>query len=743
MTLPKPPRTLLRPWLAVGAGMILWACLALWLAGQAQEGARGFAGAHLRPGARGMLVWVFDNPFMTGARQTHVAPVPRLHKTETDAKQRSYPFSWRWLGALEISRPGEYLLEVYAAEAVRLYIDGRPLIQRWVAATPRPLIALVDLKPGTHLLDLQNVQGTKRLDLSLAWTPPGAPNSETIPENALRPLDQSVRPESLYQLYREVQRWRALAWLLPLAWLLACVFVLRTKVRHWGEWSRRHGWFLGILALAALMRLLWADHIHGLSGESAHFMWRAGLILEGAWPFAGMNTRVGPLFDYLLAPLSAVFGPSAWLLRSVGAILNLLALIFCYRVCLREAGRPFALVVSLILALSPALVIFARMAGDNTSMGPLFFFLGLDLISLSRTRPPLAVWGGILWGLATFNHGLFALLPFSLGLSAVIWSRFRLLTEPRLWGFGLGLLLGYLPRLLSLLQGWVTDDISFTDPARLGELGGFLALFARTLEGEVVYKTFSGQYLWHTHWVIAAAFIMGGIVLLWGLLRARDHTSWIEGWLLTALVIQMVLIPLNAPSANPRYFLYPVFFAGLLLARAYARGYDWGGLRTRRWLPGALILFAALNLTSVGVNYFYAHRTTGGLPLTWDTPLLDHTSDAWMDHRALAQELIRRGYPVVATADFWHHTLHLALNLIQEKPLTFTAVPFSSRSDTERAAVFYNSPEGESRLRDFLRGNPGKKFQRVSLGSGLDRKYILLERTSPPVTHPSDLEFRP
>ena len=143
------------------------------------------------------------------------------------------------------------------------------------------------------------------------------------------------------------------------------------------------------------------------------------------------------------------------------------------------------------------------------------------------------------------------------------------------------------------------------------------------------------------------------------------------------------------------------------------------------------------------MNYFYAHLSTGGRTLSWDDSLLDHTPDAWMDHSRLAAELARRGYPVVATADLWHHTLDLTLNLYQGEPRTFMAVPFDSRSGTQRAAVFYNSPEGKHKMHQFLEGNPQKKFRRVSLGPELDSKYILFERVGPPVTHPTILEARP
>ena len=65
----------------------------------------------------------------------------------------------------------------------------------------------------------------------------------------------------------------------------------------------------------------------------------AEFILEGALPFQGMTTRTGPLFDYLLAVPLAIFGPSVWILRIMGVLPNLVALVFLYRAGLRRSRQ--------------------------------------------------------------------------------------------------------------------------------------------------------------------------------------------------------------------------------------------------------------------------------------------------------------------------------------------------------------------------------------------------------------------
>ncbi len=736
-------------WLVLAGGILLLAGLGLFMQQQARQAVRDYGLAHQVEGERGMLRWLYSNPFLVGKPRVSICPAPRLHKDHTPRRrQRPYPFSWRWLAVLQAPRSGDYVFDLYVAEAVRLYLDGRPLIQRWIGYPDRHIRVMVRLEAGPHLLDLQNVQRRRRLDLTLMWAPPGAERLQVIPRSHLRPLDGSVTVVDLTRLYRSVERWWALTWLLPLIWLAFWWLVLRDLAR-----ARRvlweHRWFLLILGLAAVLRLLWADVVHGVSGEEAYFGYRAQLILEGSWPFNGMTERTGPLFDYLLALPWAVFGPSAWLLRVMGVLPNLLALVFCYRVVGREAGRPAALAASLLYAVLPALVIFARMPGDNTSLGPLMFFWGLDLLSLSRRRPPLAVLAGVLWGLASFNHSIFLILPFILGLSALVVTRLQVLRQLQVWGMGLGFFLGFLPRIVTRILHQPRDAMSFMDPERMDHLGFFLKMFASSLDGHLAYLTFVGRCLWDNPWIAPGVLVLAFLVLGWGLWRRREDDARLGAWLMLALGLHLVLVPLGAPSANTRYYLYCLIFAVLIMGLAWGRALAWSPRSWRVPLVAALVLFALFNTVNLGINYLYSHLSSGGRTARWDTPLLDHTPDAWMNHKELARELARRDLPVVAATDYWHHTLDLALNLYQGEPLVFSAQPFASRSDTEAAACFYNSREGRTKEYEFfrghgrIRGHRGKKYVRLHLGEYLDRKYRCYKRVAPPVTYPDDWEENP
>jgi hypothetical protein len=716
--------------------------LGLWQGHAARQRVVDYGLAHARGDAQGLLVWLYDNPFLAGPPRQLLRPAPRLHKPRTESHQREYPFSWRWLAMLEAPQTGQYVIGVYSNLALRLRLDGQPLLESWVADPARLEQVLVELKAGPHLLDLSDVQDNDSLDLVLYWIPPGAQRAEVIPGQYLKPLDRATSDAELWNLYFSVQRWRGLLWLLPIGWLLLWRLVLKDWRRSLGL-AREHWPLLLVLAMAALLKLAWAGSVPGVSGESAFFIWRAELIQQGAWPFHGMNARTGPFLDYLLALPVLIWGATPMVLKVASVLPDTLALIFCYRLLRREANGTAALLACLMLALNPLLVMMIRNPGEYSALGPLFFFWGLDLLSLSRQRPPLSLAAGLVWGLGIFNHSVFAVFPVTLGLAGLAVSRLRLLTAPQAWGMGLGIVLAMLPRLLSRLILSNQEVLSFFDPSRLGQLGGFLHMFWRSLDGEVIYKLFTGQHLLSTHGILPAMLVATVLLSLWGWWRRHDSLSWLEQVLVLALPLYLLMTPLGAPTANPRYFTYAAILAMVLQGLAWARGFQWTPTRRRALVWCGLTAYVALCLTSLGVNYFYSHLSTGGRPLVWDDPLLDHVSDAWMDHRPLVQELARRGYPVVATGDYWHHTLHLALNLYQDKPQAFWAVDIASRSDTERAAVFYNSPQGRERLEVFVRGNKGEHYREVSLGTELDQKYILVEKVGPPVIYPRDVEEMP
>ncbi|KIX11001.1 glycosyltransferase family 39 protein [Dethiosulfatarculus sandiegensis] len=734
-------RTSLKQHLVLVAGILLLVGLAQFMGQYTTELAREKADSWAQKGGKGLLVRLYDNPFLTGPAKVSTRPSCRyLILSQEDKPAQPLHASWRWLANLKAPKSGEYLIDIFAAEAIRLFIDGKPVIDHWAARAPRHLRTLVWLEKGGHLWDLRNVQSPHHLVLSQSWAPPGAPASRLIPDSAFTPLDnQKATTQALYEINQAQRRWLALAWLLPLGWILLWFVFLKNPGAIYQS-LKKHWAVSLILLLAGFLRLVWGDIVPGVSGESAYFLYRAELISQGALPFQGMIARTGPFLDYLLALPVMAFGPSPWLLRITSGLLNTLAILFCYRVFLRETNKTSALTACLLLAVLPGVVIFSRNPVDYTSLGPLLFFVGLDLFSLSRKKPPLCILGGVLWGIGVFNHSIFVVFPATLGLAGLLVSRFKVLKHPLYWGGGLGMLIGILPRLIERMVNNHRTPMSFFDLGRLKELGGFTDILLRTIDGQIIYQLYTGEYAWAVFGIIPLALLAAYLVLGWGYFKKRDNESWIDAVLCLAIIIFILMAPIGAPTANPRYFAYCVILAGLVMARGWSRSLCWTQGNSQKAVKSGLALFTVFCLASLGVNYFYTHLKSGGHTLPWKNRLLDHVSDAWMNHGLMADFLEKKGYPVVATADRWHHTLNLALNLYQKKPLKFMATPIESRSATERAAVFYNSPEGIATMKRYLRGNPKKTFKRVKLPDYLASKYILLERKAPPVPYSRAME---
>jgi beta-glucosidase len=85
-------------------------------------------------------------------------------------------FSVRWTGVLVPPASGEYELSVTGNDGVRLFVDGRKVLDEWTeTSVARALSARVALQAGReHELKLEYFEGTRDAEVRLAWRPPGA-----------------------------------------------------------------------------------------------------------------------------------------------------------------------------------------------------------------------------------------------------------------------------------------------------------------------------------------------------------------------------------------------------------------------------------------------------------------------------------------------------------------------------------------------------------------------------------------
>jgi hypothetical protein len=102
-------------------------------------------------------------------------------------------FSVRWTGRLEAPRSGRYTFHVLADDGVRLWIDGKKLLDEWTWAGHGHK-ATANLRGGRKhdiRIDYREVRGNARFELR--WARKDRP-TETIPTQALYPTPSGGRP---------------------------------------------------------------------------------------------------------------------------------------------------------------------------------------------------------------------------------------------------------------------------------------------------------------------------------------------------------------------------------------------------------------------------------------------------------------------------------------------------------------------------------------------------------------------
>ena len=95
-------------------------------------------------------------------------------------------FSIRWTGWLTAPRPGKYTLVAIADDGVRLWVDGKLLLDewRWDSHEGRPLRAEVEFTERPQSLKVEFNDGINQGKLTLDWIEPGQTETRVIPAEA-------------------------------------------------------------------------------------------------------------------------------------------------------------------------------------------------------------------------------------------------------------------------------------------------------------------------------------------------------------------------------------------------------------------------------------------------------------------------------------------------------------------------------------------------------------------------------
>jgi hypothetical protein len=163
------------------------------LLGLATAALAGGAGAGAADAARGLQAEIFDAPDLTGS-----PVVTRVDPTVDFDWDLAEPvagvgdtFSVRWSGTVTPRHSERYTFITRSDDGVRLYVDGRPVIDDFTMHSTRERSGTVNLTAGrAHQIELEYFDGVKHADVRLEWRSRSQAR-EVVPQSALAPPDGS------------------------------------------------------------------------------------------------------------------------------------------------------------------------------------------------------------------------------------------------------------------------------------------------------------------------------------------------------------------------------------------------------------------------------------------------------------------------------------------------------------------------------------------------------------------------
>ncbi len=97
-------------------------------------------------------------------------------------------FSVRWTGQVQALEGGTYSFGTNTDDGVRLWVDGKLLIDHWAGQSLTPYSGTAELLPGRkYPLKMEYFDGTADAVAKLSWTRPGHTTAQAIPQSQLYP----------------------------------------------------------------------------------------------------------------------------------------------------------------------------------------------------------------------------------------------------------------------------------------------------------------------------------------------------------------------------------------------------------------------------------------------------------------------------------------------------------------------------------------------------------------------------
>lgn len=137
-------------------------------------------------GEQGLSAAYFDNADLTGATVTRIDPTVDFDWGQGSPDPAIGPdtFSVRWTGQVQVDRAETYTFTTTSDDGVRLWVDGKLLIDAWTDHSKREDTAEVALTEGRHDLRMEFYDNGYDAIAELRWSSPSIPR-QIIPTEKL------------------------------------------------------------------------------------------------------------------------------------------------------------------------------------------------------------------------------------------------------------------------------------------------------------------------------------------------------------------------------------------------------------------------------------------------------------------------------------------------------------------------------------------------------------------------------
>lgn len=306
-----------------------------------------------------------------------------------------------------------------------------------------------------------------------------------------------------------------------------------------------------------------------------------GLFMTWAIPLGGhriplmLMGYIGALKAYLYAPLFALFGTSAEVVRCPMILSGALTLWFSWLLATRMFGSQVGWTLLFLTSADPSFIMNHRLDWGPVALGLLFKASSLYLIWrwLEEGKRSLLLWAAFLMGLGLYDKAIFLwyLLALAAALLILYGKRIGELCNRRLSTMALGLfLLGALPFVAYNFRGPLRSfrQPGLLNPAPFSNWKSRLRLVQMTLDGSAAFYNIH-QYELGRYWDKAPATV-DTLLETWRewVRPLRLEGSLFSRYLLGALLL-LVLLILAKRIVNPK----PVLFLLLLLFCMYGASY--------------------------------------------------------------------------------------------------------------------------------------------------------------------------